>query len=65
MSNLKDLDIELDDENIKHNCEKELFDLIFCMNKKYVCYENMRILDICLEKKNLINHIKSNNVESQ
>ena len=51
MSNLKDLDIELDDENIKHNCEKELFDLIFCMNKKYVCYENMRILDICLEKK--------------
>ena len=65
MSNLKDLGIELQDEKIKHNCDTEMFDLIFCMNKKYICYEKMRILDICLEKNKLINHIKSNNVESQ
>ncbi len=43
----------------------EIIDLIFCMNKKYVCYEKMRLLDICLEKNKYRDHMKSNKVDPQ
>lgn len=76
MSNLKDSGINLNDElndelnnelnnELKGSCKMEVIELIFCMNKKYVCYDKMRLLDICLEKNKLEDYKKSLKVPFQ
>ena len=59
------LDIGLKEEKTKGKCELEVLELIFCMNKKYECYDRMKNLDLCLEKKNKLDYIKSKVDDSQ
>jgi len=59
------LNIDLKDEKVKGNCELEVLELIFCINKKYECYDRMKNLDLCLEKNKLKDHKKSNVDDSQ
>jgi hypothetical protein len=65
MSNLKDLEIKENYDELKGSCEMEVIDLIFCMGRKYVCYDKMRLLDICLEKNKLEDYKKSLKVPFQ